>query len=234
MNHNQTNQTPPQTPLPPGQGQPQPPQPAHSAFSAVAQHPQWSHFQAPGALGYNSQWMGPQSLLPPPSEQSAHYYYGSQWHEQQHQYQQHQYHAPPPVTQPPPPNYYSYQFTPGYTQHHVPQHAGFPQPQLAYYHHPQPQPQQQHLHHAPSPQDLRPAKRQRFDSPDLNRQAHHHVPLPPQPQFQPPFPAQNAELYTGQIQGPGRGDGPGTSGGLMLGNTGETADKHWGAHQQTS
>ncbi|KAM6496632.1 hypothetical protein JOM56_007105 [Amanita muscaria] len=114
MNNNQeSNQTPRQSPLPPGQGQPRPAQP-----DAVAQHPQWSHlnYQAPLALGYNPQWMVPQPLVPPPPEQSAYYYYGSQWHGQQHQYQQSQYHAPPSVTQPAAPvaqpNYYPYQLTP--------------------------------------------------------------------------------------------------------------------------
>ncbi|KIL61759.1 hypothetical protein M378DRAFT_820846 [Amanita muscaria Koide BX008] len=194
MNSNQA-QTPWQPSLLPGQQQPQPAQPD------VAQHPQQSHFQAlpPPAT---PQWMLPQSLLPPPPEQSAfytNYDYGSQWHGQQHLYQQPQPHVPLPVPQPPPQpvaqlDYNSHQHTAGYPA----QPAAFPQPQQ----------QQQRLDRTPPPQDLRPAKHQRFDGPNLSRQAHHHAPLRRQRQFQPlSSPAQNTGVYTGQSQGSGQGDG---------------------------
>ncbi|KAM6495629.1 hypothetical protein JOM56_008335 [Amanita muscaria] len=65
------------------------------------------------------------------------------------------------------------------------------------------------MHHTP-PQHLPPAKRQRFDGPNSNRQPQHHALPPPQPQFQPPPPpAQNIGVYSGQNQGHGRGGGSG-------------------------
>ncbi|KIL56539.1 hypothetical protein M378DRAFT_17003 [Amanita muscaria Koide BX008] len=110
--------------------------------------------------------MVPQSL---PPEQSALYNYGFQ-----------RYHVQPPVARPLPqlvaePNH----ITAGYPQHYVPPPPAFPQPQLAYYSHPQLLQQQQHrrLHRTPPPQDLRPEKRQRFDGPNLNRQAQQHAPV---------------------------------------------------------
>ncbi|KIL57821.1 hypothetical protein M378DRAFT_1027508 [Amanita muscaria Koide BX008] len=226
MNNHQTTQTPRPLRLPPGQLQPQPAQPDHSAFCAP-RHPQWSHFKAPMALGYNPQWMVPQSLLPPPPEQSAfytNYDQVSQRHAQQHPYQQPQYHIPPSVAQPPPeplaqPNHNLYHLTAGYSQ----QAAASPQPQGAYYPHLQPQQQQQRLHRTPPlPQDLRPAKRQRFDGPNLNRQAYHHAP--------PPLPAQNAGVYPGHSQGSGHGDGsymdPGVEG-RRAGQSGGGVRAHW-------
>ncbi|KIL56543.1 hypothetical protein M378DRAFT_466342 [Amanita muscaria Koide BX008] len=209
MNSNQTTLL-----LPLGQQQPQS---THSEFWAAPQHPQWSHFQAPPSLEleYNP-WMVP--LAGDGSsrdcEQSAfdtNYDYGSQWLGQQHQFQQPQYHLPPPVaqpfSQPVEPNYDPYQPTAGYAWQ---QPVASPQPPL---YHPRPQPQYQHqqqrLYRTPSPQDIMPAKRQRFDDPNLNGQAYwHHAPLPPQPHIEPlPLPAQTAGVYHGQGQGSGYGDG---------------------------
>ncbi|KAM6491555.1 hypothetical protein JOM56_012947 [Amanita muscaria] len=233
----QPSNTPQQTPAPLGQPPPQPAQPGHSQFWPVAQHPQQSYFHAPLAPPHNPQWMVPQSLLPPPHEQSAFYIncaYGSQWHGQEHQYQQPQYHVPPPVAQPPPQpfaqlNYNSYQPTAaaGYPPH-FPQPAASPQPQLAYYPHLQPQ-QQKHLQHT-LPQDPLPAKRQRFDSHNWNRQAQHHAPPPLQSQFQLlPHPAQNTGVYSGQSQESGRGVSYMDSGGegRRAGQSGDGVRAHW-------
>ncbi|KAF8639978.1 hypothetical protein AX17_001224 [Amanita inopinata Kibby_2008] len=215
-----------QPPLPPGPPPPQPAQPDYSAYwaaAAAAQHQQ-SHVQAPPVPAYNPQWTAPQPPRPPPPEQSAlyaNYGYGTQGSHWQRQQQQQQYHAPPPVTQPPPqpaqPGYNPYQPTAGYPQQYVPQAVAPPQPmaypaqpQQPYFPHLQPQPQQQqqrHIHHTP-PQHLPPAKRQRFEGPNSNRQAQHHAPPPPQPQFQPPpQPAQNIGVYSGPGHGVGRGGG---------------------------
>ncbi|KIL56541.1 hypothetical protein M378DRAFT_466293 [Amanita muscaria Koide BX008] len=210
MNSNQTTLL-----LPLGQQQPQS---THSEFWAAPQHPQWSHFQVPPSLGYNPQQMIPHSLLrAPASEQSAfdtNYDYGSQWLGQQHQFQQPQYHLPPPVAQPSSQpveqNYGPYQPTAGYYAWQQPMAS--PQPPLDYLRpQPQHQHQQQRLHRTPSPQDIRPAKRQRFDDPNSNGQAYwYHAPLPPQPHIEPlPLPAQTAGVYHGQSQGSGYGDGDG-------------------------
>ncbi|KIL61757.1 hypothetical protein M378DRAFT_1057222, partial [Amanita muscaria Koide BX008] len=196
---------PQQTPTPLGQPPPQPAQPGHSAFCAAAQHSQQSHFQAPTPPAHNPHRILPQSLPPPPSEQSAIYANYSQGLG----HQQRQYDVPPPVAQPSPqpvePNYNSYQPTAGYA---LQQPVASPQPPL-YYICPQPQRQhqQQRFYRTPSPQDIRPAKRQRFDDPNLNRQAYHHPPLPPQQV--PPLPAQIAGVYRGQSQRSGYGDGYG-------------------------
>ncbi|KAM6489893.1 hypothetical protein JOM56_014705 [Amanita muscaria] len=185
-----------ETPAPLGQPPPQPAQPGYSTLLDVAQHLQQSDFQAP----YNLQWMVSQPPLPPLPEQSAfntNYDYGSQWHGQQQQYQQyqqHQYHALPSIAQYP----YQPQATADHTQHYFPHPVASPQQQQ----------QPQRLQRTPPPQDLRLAKRQRSDGPNLNRQAHHHAHLPPRPQFQPfPFQAQNAGVYPDQNQGSGLRDG---------------------------
>ncbi|KIL56378.1 hypothetical protein M378DRAFT_523691 [Amanita muscaria Koide BX008] len=173
-----------ETPAPLGQPPSQPAQPGHSTLLDVAQHLQQSDFQVPPAPAYN-----PQSVVPPPPEQSAfntNYDYDSQWHGQQHQYPVLPSMAQQSVAQYP----YQPQATAGHTQHYSPQPVTSPQQQP------------QRLQHTPPPQDLRLAKRQRLDGPNLNRQAHHHAPLPPQPQFQPfPFPAQNAGVYPDRSQG---------------------------------
>ncbi|KAG6833825.1 hypothetical protein H0H87_011759 [Tephrocybe sp. NHM501043] len=160
-----------------------------------------------------------------------------QQQQQQLQQMQAQYHhpPPPPVAQPPPqpqvqPGYNPYQPTAGYPQPYVPQTTAAPQqmapvpyshqqvqqPQQFFQPHLQPPPPQQqqqqqqqqrhHIHHTP-PQHLPPAKRQRFDGPNSNRQPNHAP--PPQPQFQapPPPPPQNLGPYTGP-SGPARGGAP--------------------------
>ncbi|KZT13152.1 uncharacterized protein LAESUDRAFT_31317 [Laetiporus sulphureus 93-53] len=169
----------------------------------------------------------------------ANYGYGNQqnlaWQQQQRQPQPH-FQPPPPVVQPPPPPppqpaYNPYQPQAGaYQQPYVPQGGPAPQqvPQTPYqpqvapqpfqqqqqqqFYHPQQQQQQRpnnrNIHHA-SPQQLPPAKRQRFDGP-----SQHRGPPPPQPQFQPPPPPPMQQgggmnmFNQNQGQGFGRGGGP--------------------------
>ncbi|KAM6499425.1 hypothetical protein JOM56_004933 [Amanita muscaria] len=201
MNRNQPTHNP-QPPLPPGQPQLQQAQPDYPALWGVAQHPQQS-------LAHNPQWTISQLLQTPPPEQSALYanhYYDPQWQRQQLQYQQQQYHILPPVAQPPPPlavqpGYNPYQPTVP-RQDYVPHPVTSLQPQLPYYPHlqPQQQQQQQRLHNTPS-QDLMPARRQRFEGPNLNKQAQYHAPPPPPPPL-----VQYTVVYPAQYQGLGRGD----------------------------
>ncbi|KAG2013864.1 proteasome subunit alpha type 1 [Coprinopsis cinerea AmutBmut pab1-1] len=205
--------TAPQPPLPPGPPPPQPAQPDYSGWwaSAAAQQP---HVQQPGAAQYTPQWTPPQPARPAHDQSAlyANYGYGNQpgnWQrQQQQQYQPQQHYATPAAPQPPQaqPGYNPYQPTAGYPQPYVPQPAVAPPPQpmgQAVYppqtpqqpffnpHLPQGQPQQPRMHHGSQHQP--PAKRQRFDGPNANRQ---NAPPPP-PQFQAPPPPPGGGSFTG-------------------------------------
>ncbi|KAI6105428.1 hypothetical protein F5141DRAFT_1196464 [Pisolithus sp. B1] len=215
----QPSYNPPQPPLPPGPPPAAPPD--YSAYWAAAAAAAQQQPQQPTAH-YTAPWTAPQPSRPPPEQSAlyANYGYGGQNLHWQRQQQQPYQHAPP---------YNPFHAHVGF-QAYPPQASQPVISQPTYQQPPQPQPPQQPrpthgIHHTP-PQNLPPAKRQRFDGPNANqqRQAGH---LPPQPQFQPPPQPPNpagASLYGhGQNQnqqganklllgggagGGGRGKGP--------------------------
>ncbi|KAK1227430.1 hypothetical protein PQX77_009577 [Marasmius sp. AFHP31] len=201
--------TPPQPPLPPG---PPPPQPN-------GEYPHWPGYAAAPAQ-YTPQWTPPATR---PGEQNplfANYGYGpqNQWQRQQHQQQHQHYHpAPPPIAQPPPPPpqaaapYTPFQPAVTYTYPQPPPQAmaqqPFPQPQQPMFApHLPPQPMQMAQHQprmvqqSTQQQQQPPAKRPRYDGPNLNQQNQHR--------------AQPHQGGGGPMLGPGhggRGGGPGSN-----------------------
>ncbi|KAI6165027.1 hypothetical protein EDD17DRAFT_1754863 [Pisolithus thermaeus] len=195
----QPSYNPPQPPLPPGPPPAAPPD--YSAYWAAAAAAAQQQPQQPTAH-YTAPWTAPQPSRPPPEQSAlyANYGYGGQNLHWQRQQQQPYQHAPPVAPPPQPqPQYNPFHAHVGFqayppqasqpvisqpTYQQPPQPVGPPQPYFAQQQPPQ-QPRPTHgIHHTP-PQNLPPAKRQRFDGPNANqqRQAGH---LPPQPQFQPP------------------------------------------------
>ncbi|KAI6122798.1 hypothetical protein EV401DRAFT_2056399 [Pisolithus croceorrhizus] len=203
-------------PLPPGPPPAAPPD--YSAYWAAAAAAAQQQPQQPTAH-YSAPWTAPQPSRPPPEQSAlyANYGYGGQnLHWQRQQQQQPYQHAPPVAPPPPPPpqpqppynpfhahvGFQAYPSQPSQpvisqpTYQQPPQPVGPPQTYFAQQQPPQ-QPRPTHgIHHTP-PQNLPPAKRQRFDGPNANqqRQAGHPPPQPQfQPQPQPPNPA-GASLY---------------------------------------